>query len=189
MATKTNRVVKGGMTPEEKRYQDLLLREERRRAFQEGLDFAIAMSADPKELAAGVKALAKADAAVILSGRKRGYIIRPGILWGERETIDEKTEDKFEATFPLIKNLKNLKVSVKPDFHNDIWEFASHMHVYKNKTPRGRSFGHIKIKNLDKEYQHQLKASLKSLPEVSKPDRTAVDGPEEKKKSKAKKAK
>lgn len=178
--------VKGGMTAEETRYHERLLREERRRAFQEGLDLAIAMSADPKELVAAVKDLAKADAAVIMSGRKTGYIIRPGYLWGERKLIDDKTEDKFEATFPILRHLENLKVAVTPHFHGSVYAFADHMHVYKNKTPRGRTFRHIKVATLDKEYQQQFKASLKKLPDVADPDRTFVDGPVEKPKPKPK---
>lgn len=168
---------RGGMTPEETRYHERLLREERRRAFEEGLELAIAMSADPNDLVEGARALAKADAAVIMSGRRRGYVMRRGYLWGERKTIDDRTEDLFDATFPLLRNLANLKATVRPHFHGDIWAFVDHMHVYKNKAPRGRSLRHMKVPTLDREYNKQLEASLKGLPAPAAPDRTLIDGP------------
>merc|ERR1712070_1164010 len=165
----------GELSFDDKRYIHRLMAEERNRAYQEGLEIAIAMAAAPKDLKDAVKDLAKADAAAVISGRTRGHLIKPGILWGERKTTDGKTADLFERTLPVIQSLENLKVQVSPRL-STVAEFAEHMHMYSKRTPKGRTFKHLKVSSLGSEYRKVFEEALKKLPkEASRPDRSLVD--------------
>lgn len=173
---KPEKIVKGGeLSLDDKRYIDRLMVQERRRAYQEGLELAIAMAADPKDLKNAVKELAKTDAAAVISGRTRGQIVKPGLLWGERKTVDETTADLFEQTLSAIESLENLKVQVSPRL-STISEFVNHMHLYSKRTPKGRTFKHMKVSSLGNEYKKVFEEALKNLPkEAPKPDRSLVD--------------
>eukprot|EP00873_Tetraselmis_striata_P034023 jgi/Tetstr1/454287/TSEL_041206.t1 len=117
-----------------------------------------------------VTKLAQADAEAIKHGRRTGYILKPGLLWGERRTIGREMEEKHRQTLIPLNDLLDAEAEVVPELQYS-WQFTDYMHVYtqKGRTPPGRTITHLNASGLSTVYNDAFRKALKGVRPTAKP--------------------